>query len=123
MGDMTAKKVLTKRREFVSVFSRGTSIVGGLVVMKTLANELGLLRYGLVTSRRVGKAVARNRIRRRLREVLRKLPLKTGWDIVFIARPAAAEAKYADIDKELRRLLSKARLLVENDEENCLSAN
>ncbi len=123
MGDIKAKKVLTKRREFVLVFSRGTSIVGGLVVMKALANELGLLRYGLVTSRRVGKAVARNRIRRRLREVLRKLPLKTGWDIVFIARPAAAEAKYADIDKELRRLLSKARLLMENDEENCLSTN
>ena len=123
MGDMKAKKVLTKRREFVLVFSRGTSVVGGLVVMKALANELGLLRYGLVTSRRVGKAVARNRIRRRLRESLRKLPLKTGWDIVFIARPAAAEAKYADIDKELKRLLSKARLLVENDEENCLSVN
>ena len=120
---MKAKKVLTKRREFVLVYSRGTSIVGGLVVMKALANELGLLRYGLVTSRRVGKAVARNRLRRRLRESLRKLPLKSGWDIVFIARPAAAAAKYADIDKELKRLLSKARLLVENDEENCLSPN
>ena len=120
---MKVKNTLAKHRQFVLVLSRGTSTVGGLVVMKALANELGLTRYGLVTSKRVGKAVVRNRVRRRLRESLRKLPLKPGWDIVFIARPPAAAAKYADIDKEIRRLLSKAQLLAENDEENCLSAN
>ena len=120
---MKARKVLTRRRQFALVLNRGSSRVGHLVVMKILANELESSRFGLVTSKRVGNAVVRNRVRRRLREILKQLRLKSGWDIVFIARQAAAGAKYADINEEVTELLAEARLLADSHEEICINPN
>jgi ribonuclease P protein component len=85
--------------------------------MKTLTNEMEYSRCGLVVSRRVGKAVVRHRVRRRLREILRQLQIKPGWDIVLIARAAAAAAGYTDIKKEVRALLTEANLLAGDYEE------
>lgn len=120
---MKAKRVLTRRKEFAQLLNRGNLKVGSRLIMRTRANGLEMSRFGLVTSKRVGNAVVRNRVRRRLREVLRQLNLMPGWDIVFVARRAAATAKYADIEKEVRELLARARLLSENNEKNRLSPN
>lgn len=117
---MKAEKYLTRKGQYAPVLKQGGYWANRLVVMKALANELKLSRYGLVVSKRVGKAVVRNRVKRQLREVLRQTPLKSGWDIVFIARPAAATARYADIDKMVRGLLSQAQLLMKDNEEACL---
>ena len=110
-------KFLTKKSHYALVLGRRGSRVSRLIVMKTLANELEHSRYGLVVSKRVGKAVVRNRVRRRLREILRQIQLKPGWDIVFIARAAVAAAKYADIEKEVRILLAQANLIAGDYEE------
>ncbi len=115
---MKARMVLTRRRDFSLTLEKGDSQVGRLVVMKTLANGLEVARYGMVTSKKVGNAVIRNRARRRLREILGKIELKRGWDIVIIVRRAMAAARYGDIDKELRMLLAKDRLILENNEED-----
>ncbi len=63
-------------------------------------------------SRRVGKAVVRNRVRRRLREIVRRrLPqIEAGWDLVFSARPAAAQATSDDLRRAVSDLLARARL-------------
>ena len=79
--------------------------------MKALANDLDLSRCGFSVSKQVGKAVVRNRVKRLLREILRVMPLKPGWDLVFIARPAAADAEYSDIRTVIQDLLSRADLL------------
>ena len=97
--------------------------MSNLVVMKALSNQLSLSRYGLLVSKRVGKAVTRNRVKRLLREVLRLKPLEPGWDIVFIARSAAASASYAELEKSVVGLLSRARLLRKEDEEVCLKTH
>jgi ribonuclease P protein component len=91
--------------------------------MRALPNGLKLSRYGLVASKRVGNAVVRNRQKRLLREILRQTPLKPGWDIVFITRPAAANASFTDLRQLVRHLLTQAKLLVENYEKACLSAD
>jgi ribonuclease P protein component len=114
---------LTKKSHYALVLGRRGSRVSRLIVMKTLANELEHSRYGLVVSKRVGKAVVRNRVRRRLREILRQIRLKPGWDIVFIARAAVAVAKYADIEKEVRALLTQANLIAGDYEEAFSGAN
>lgn len=71
------------------------------------------VRIGFSVSKRVGGAVVRNRVKRRLREAVRgRLTLlPPGWDIVISARPAAANADYATLDAELGELLERARLV------------
>ncbi len=91
--------------------------------MKALPNGLSLSRYGFTVSRRVGKAVVRNRVKRLLREILRQTQLKPGWDIVFIARPSAARANYESLGKSVRGLLFRAGLLVGEYEGVCSGAN
>ncbi len=108
---MRGEQYLTKRIQYRLVYDEGRSWVSGLVVMKALPNGLALSRYGFSVTRRVGKAVTRNRMKRLLREILRPVSLEPGWDIVFIARPAAAAASYADIKKSITDLLSRADLV------------
>ena len=65
----------------------------------------------------------RNRVKRRLREILRSAPLEPGWDIIFIARPKAAGASFASLKKSVQGLLSQARLLTREYEEASLRIN
>ena len=70
-------------------------------------------RAGFVTSKRVGGAVVRNRVRRRLREIVRKHQhdVRTGVWIVLIARPAAANATQRALEDEWLRLAKRALIL------------
>ena len=120
---MQGEENLTKRAQYTLVYNEGRSWVSSLLVMKALPNGLTFSRYGFSVSRQVGKAVDRNKAKRRLREILRVTPLKQGWDVVFIARPPAATASYTGLKKATVGLLSRARLLMREDERVCLRIN
>ena len=79
--------------------------------MKATPNGLGISRYGLAVTKKVGKAVQRNRVKRLLREIMRLQSLKSGWDIVFIARSVAVNADYHQLEQVVTRLLARAQLL------------
>lgn len=79
--------------------------------MRSVANDLAWSRFAYSTPRRVGNAVTRNRLRRRLREALRSLPLREGFDVVVVARPEAAPASFHALRSELTLLLRRAHLL------------
>jgi len=117
---MRGEEHLTKPKQYVLVYNKGSAWVNNLMVIKTLPNGLSLSRYGLSVSRRVGKAVMRNRVKRLLREIVRLSPLQPGWDIIFIARPAAAGAGYTGLEKSAISLLSQAKLLRPLENTACL---
>jgi ribonuclease P protein component len=117
------EQYLTKKAQFGLVYDEGSSWIGKLVVMKALPNGLDLSRYGFLVSRRVGKAVVRNRVRRLLREVLRQTPLQPGWDIIFIARSPAARANYMSLRESVRGLLFRSGLLMVGYEGVCPRTN
>lgn len=83
-----------------------------LLVLYAAPNELGVTRVGITASRRVGKAVVRNRVRRRIREALRLryTALARGYDLVVVVRPASAQASWHDLQVALERVLTRARL-------------
>jgi len=77
-------------------------------------DNVGSSRIGFSVSRRVGGAVQRNRVKRRLREVIRrKLPrIAPGYDLVITARPGAADARMETLEQDVAVLLARARLLI-----------
>lgn len=104
---------LTANERFQQVRRQGQSREERLVVLIYLPNDLPYSRFGFAASRRVGKAVRRNRARRLLRESVR-LQLEMidpGWDMIFVARTATAAATFGQVDKDCRKALGRAGLL------------
>jgi len=105
---------LTRESEFERVKQNGCAQRGKLLMLGVLAVEnAGWFRAGFVTSRKIGGAVARNRVRRRLREVVRKHQheLREDFWIVLIARTGAARASYRALEDEWLRLAKRASIL------------
>jgi len=103
---------LTQSRAFQALYRRGRRWEHALAVFHALPRAGGDVRFGVVVGKKVGKAVARNRVRRRFREALRhELPaLQRGVHGVWVARPAAAEASFGDIERMVHELMERARL-------------
>jgi len=82
------------------------------MVLAFLRNELEYSRFGFVVSKRLGKATQRNKLKRRMRELVRvRVPvIKPGYDIVIIARNRMSQASYLDIERSLVDLLKTAGL-------------
>ena len=100
---------LTDSPDFERVYRQGAAYRGELFSVHAFPNELGTPRLGLSVSRRVGNAVTRNTVRRRLRDVFYSaLPEIPGdLDLVVSARAAAAEATFRELSEEFARSLRK----------------
>ena len=104
---------LRRRKDFDTVFQEGHVLANRLLVLRTAPNQLPHNRYGFVTGKRLGKAVVRNRVRRRLREAVRSLAARPGWDVVVSARARAAEADFHQLRKAVVSLFARAGILAE----------
>ena len=97
------------------VYRQGKVWANSLLAMKAMPNGLSLSRYGFSVTKKVGKAVQRNHLKRLLREIMRLQLLEPGWDIVFIARSVAVNADYHQLERAVTRLLAQAQLLESNE--------
>lgn len=106
---------LTDSPEFERVYRQGNAYRGKLFSVHAFPNEHGTPRLGLSVSRKVGTAVTRNVVRRRLRDVFGSsiADIPGDLDLVVSARPAASEATFAELraefDEALRRLAGVAQ--------------
>ena len=106
---------LTRASEFEHVKSKGLVRRGRLLMLSAaVVDNSGPCRIGLITSRRVGSAVVRNRVRRRLREIVRRHQYDLRQDvwIVLIAKREAASASYGWLEDEWLRLSKRASILI-----------
>ena len=112
---MKAAVTLKENYEFRRAYQKGVSAVSPVMVLYCRKNRLGRNRLGLVSSTKLGHAVVRNRCRRRLREVYRleKPQLKTGYDIILVARSRTATAPWPERQKQFRSLCRKVDLMKE----------
>lgn len=105
-------------KNFANVFQKGRMWSNELLILRAAPNSLDCNRYGFSVSKRLGKAVVRNKVRRRLRESVRTLrqaqgrrlpgPTRGGRDVVISARTVAAQVDYGRLRRAVASLLARA---------------
>ena len=106
---------LKKNYEFRRLYYKGKSAAGSRLVLYVLPNRTEVNRLGITVGTKLGKAVVRNRVRRRIREIYRlsEARLARGRDLVVVARSRSVDAKYRELEEEFLRLAGKLGLLEE----------
>lgn len=97
---------------FRRLYSKGKSAVSPYLAVYVRRNGSAGNRLGITVSTKLGHAVVRNKVRRRIREAYRlhEGELRTGWDIVIVARVKAAHGRYGALERSLLSLLDKLEL-------------
>jgi ribonuclease P protein component len=113
---LSQKNRIQKKDDIERIFKKGKGFKEGFLLLKTLKNDLSASRFGFVVSKKISKkANIRNKIKRRLREIIRleiKL-LKPGTDNLFVALPGLEKKeKFEDFEEIVGKLLKKADMLL-----------
>jgi ribonuclease P protein component len=108
---MQRRSRLTGNKRFSQIHQEGRSVANNFLVVRVLPNGLDYSRFGFMVSKRLGNAVTRNKVKRRLREVVRQTPIRPGWDAIFIARRGAEGAKFESLKYSAHNLLRRTQLI------------
>ena len=111
---------LKLNHEFRRLYNKGASAAGPYMAIYCRKNRRSESRLGLTTGVKLGCAVRRNRVRRRLREIYRtnEYRLAPGWDIVIVARVKSVYARYGEMEHSFLSLVRKLGLLVPGGDES-----
>ena len=102
---------LTGNARISEIHQNGRSAANRLLVLRLSANGLDRSRFCFVASKRVGNAVVRNRIKRRLREAVRLTDCEPGWDAIIMARKDAGAADYGALEQAAHNLMRRTNLM------------
>ena len=106
---------LSRSSDFQRIYRQGSSVASRFLVVYWFRRPPEVTaegpRLGLSVSKKLGGAVVRNRVKRRLREAVRTRLWKVGpqWDIVFNARRAVLEAPWQELEREVERVLRRCK--------------
>lgn len=105
---------LRRSADFESLRRDGQRWHHPLATLVTNPNGMSVSRFGFSASKYTGKATARNRIKRLLREAVRKKidNIQPGWDCLFIVRQPASDADYHEIESAVMQLLFRANVFI-----------
>ncbi|MEM2936387.1 MAG: ribonuclease P protein component [Candidatus Bathyarchaeia archaeon] len=114
-------ETLRKSRDFKRVIEGGDRIILETISIFIRENHEGKTRVGISVSRKSGGSVKRNKIKRRIREALRKNAhgLPPGIDMVIMARRGAGDASFRDIEEDIRKLVDRSTKNEKKDNECC----
>jgi ribonuclease P protein component len=109
---MLRPDVLRRKKDFDRLYRKGIRIHGKYIVVIFAKNDMGFNRTAFLASRKVGKAVQRNRARRLMKEAFRGLSaeLVQGYDVLFIARSTILDAKCPEVKKTMTTAFIKGKL-------------
>ena len=104
---MEHTQMLNENRDFRRLYGRGKSRAGNVLVTYALRTRRGYNRIGITTSKKIGKAVQRNRARRVIKEAYRLLEQQVppSWDICFVARSKTCRVPMGLVQKMMRQQL------------------
>jgi len=107
---MPPLSMLRRKADFDALARHGKVRTDRLLVLRSLRTDRPETRIGLSTPRAIGGSVQRNRVRRRLRALVRERveAMGTGWDLLVIARAGAATANYGELREALQTLLKRS---------------
>ncbi len=110
---MRFSSTLKKNYEFKRIYSKGSSAVSPYMVLYCRGNGSRSNRFGITVSAKLGHAVDRNRVRRRLREIYRinESSLKPGFDLIMVSRSRGMRAGFATLQTDFLDLADKLGLL------------
>ncbi|MGI6679464.1 MAG: ribonuclease P protein component [Dehalobacterium sp.] len=107
------KKVyrLKSPKDFRLTYSKGKSLVNPYLVLYYRKNKKDTYRIGFSVSKKVGKAVVRNRVKRKLREICRLNAnlFINGYDYIFVVRVRSKDASYQKLEKKVLDLIQRMR--------------
>lgn len=110
---MDKKHRIRKNMEFQKVYKSGKSYGNRNLVLYVYKNELNYTRIGFTVTKKIGNAVTRNRVKRRMREVSRLNfdKIKPGYDLIFIAKKSLVGLEYDELEKSVFHILRIAKTL------------
>lgn len=105
-------KTLKKNIDFKRVYSTGNSYATSFLVLYWLSNQKKYNRFGFSISKKIGNAVTRNKLRRRLKEIIRfnEKNMVNGYDFIFIARKPVVKLEFIRLKKDVFKLFKKANV-------------
>ncbi len=116
---LSKKNRLTKNRHFQFIYKKGSKVYSKNLYIVYAPTRLKPFKVGVVVSNKVGKAVKRNKVKRRLRAVIAELlpKIKSDYNYIVVAKPEIIELDFKAIRKELTNAFKKGELL-QSDESN-----
>ena len=104
---------ISDNSEFEKIYRKGRKMQGEFLTLIFLKNRNGISRFGVVVSGKVSKkATERNRIKRKITEIIRKdfADFKGGFDFLILAKPESLSKKSDNLKKDLMSILRKIRV-------------
>lgn len=100
---------IRESQQYNNIYQNGKKYLSKCLIVFVLKNDLGINRFGIVTSKKVGNAIKRNKAKRRLTALVEenRLNLQQGYDFILVSRPLISKTDYSQLEKDFVSVMRK----------------